>query len=87
MGDSLSGDIGSGYRYKDGGIEILIKGILVLKDMEEFKKIKSQISSNHELEKIIKNTDTEAFIIDNVIIDNNGIPLLFFDKNNFLIKL
>ena len=87
VGDSLSGDIGSGYRYKDAGSEILIKGILVLKDMEEFANIKKQIAGNNELKKIIKNTDTEAFIVDNVKIDANGVPLLFSNKNNFLIKL
>ncbi|HEY5589356.1 MAG TPA: hypothetical protein VIK86_10450 [Candidatus Paceibacterota bacterium] len=87
VGDSLSGDIGSGYRYKDNGQEIFIKGILVLKDMGELIKIKKQIVNNPEMEKIIKNTDTEAFIVDNVKIDNKGIPLLFSDKNNFLIKL
>jgi phosphoglycolate phosphatase-like HAD superfamily hydrolase len=87
VGDSLSGDIGSGYRYKDAGTEIFIKGILVLKDNEELAKIKKQIAGNSELKKIIKNTDTEAFIVDNVKIDPNGVPLLFSNKNNFLIKL
>lgn len=87
VGDSLSGDIGSGYRYKDKGTEIFIKGILVLKDNNELENIKNQIAHNSELEKIIRNTDTEAFIVDNVKVDSNGIPLLSLDKNNFLIKL
>jgi len=87
VGDSLSGDIGSGYRYKDDENEITIKGILVLKDMEELSKIKNQISNNPELSKIIKNTDTEAFIVDNVKIDNNGTPLLYSGRENFLFKL
>ena len=87
VGDSLSGDIGSGYRYKYNGEEIFIKGILVLKDMAELAKIKEQISRNGELEKIIKNTDTEAFVVDRVKIDRDGTPLILSDKNNFLIKL
>jgi len=87
VGDSLSGDIGSGYRYKDGENEVFIKGILVLKNMAELNKIKNQISSNLELQKIIKNTDTEAFIVDNVKMDRDGTPLILSDKKNFLIKL
>lgn len=87
VGDSLSGDIGSGYRYKDGGQEIFIKGILVLKDLTEFEIIKKQIENNLELKKIIKNTDTEAFITSKVKIGSDGMPLLFSDKNNYLIKL
>ncbi|MBK5215280.1 MAG: hypothetical protein JJE53_00505 [Candidatus Pacebacteria bacterium] len=87
VGDSLSGDIGSGYRYKDDGVEVFIKGILVLKDMGELAKIRSQIKNNSELKKIIKNTDTEAFVVGNVKIDNKGVPLLFSDKNNFLFKI
>ena len=87
VGDSLSGDIGSGYRYKDGAREIFIKGILVLKDMNELRIIKNQISNNKELSKIIKNTDTEAFIVDNVDLDNDGIPLIWENRKNFLIKL
>lgn len=87
VGDSLSGDIGSGYRYKYNGEEIFIKGILVLRDMAELAKIREQIRGNSELEKIIKNTDTEAFIVDKVRIDRDGTPLILSDKNNFLIKL
>ena len=87
VGDSLSGDIGSGYRYKDGGQEIFIKGILVLKDMAELEIIRKQISQNPELRKIINETDTEAFIVDHVRIDQGGLPLLFADKNKYLIKL
>ena len=87
VGDSLSGDIGSGYRYKDQDQEIFIKGILVLKDMKELEVIKNQIANNKELSKIIKNTDTEAFIVDNVKLDHNGTPQIFGDKKNFLIKL
>ena len=87
VGDSLSGDIGSGYRYKDGGQEIFIKGILVLKDNKELENMKNQISKNSELEKIIRNTDTEAFIVDNVKLDYNGVPQILGDKSKFLIKL
>ena len=87
VGDSLFGDIGSGLRYQDKGSEILIKGILVLKNMSELKEIRDQISYNNKLEEIIKNTNTEAFIIENVKLDSNGNPLLFSNKNNFLIKL
>lgn len=87
VGDSLSGDIGSGYRYKYNGEEIFIKGILVLKDMAELSKIKNQIKGDSELEEIIKNTDTEAFIVDRVRVDRDGTPLILFDKNDFLIKL
>jgi len=87
VGDSLSGDIGSGYRYKVGEEESFIKGILVLKDMEELEAIKNQIQNNSELKKIIKNTDTEAFIMENVKIDTFGNPLLFSNQNSFLIKL
>jgi len=87
VGDSLSGDIGSGYRYKDKSGEIFIKGILVLKDMNELEKVRGQISENPELSKIIKNTDTEAFVVENVEMDTDGVPMLFSHKNNFLIKL
>ncbi len=87
VGDSLLGDIGSGFRYKDSGKEISIKGILVLKNMEELTEIKNQIANNAELKKIVKNTDVEAFIIDNVKINENGIPQLFSHKDTFLIKL
>lgn len=87
VGDSLFGDIGSGFRYKEGGEEIFIKGILVLKDNEEFKNIKEQIKENEGLKKIVKNTEVEAFIVDNVKMDRNGIPQIFSDKNKFLIKL
>lgn len=87
VGDSLSGDIGSGYRYKDNGKEIFIKGILVLKDMKELEIVKNQIAKNSELKKIIKNTDTEAFIVGNVRIDHDGTPQILGDKKNFLIKL
>lgn len=87
VGDSLSGDIGSGYRYKDGEKEVFIKGILVLKDVIELKKIRNQIASSPELMKIIKNTDTEAFITDNVKMDINGSPMIIGDKRNFLVKL
>lgn len=87
VGDSLSGDIGSGYRYKDNGNEIFIKGILVLKDMEELNEIKNQITCNEGLNNIIKNTDTEAFVVDNVKLDDNGSPSLFLNKSNYLIKL
>ncbi len=87
VGDSLSGDIGSGYRYKDSGNEIFIKGILVLKDMNELMKTKDQIANNPELNKIIKNTDTEAFVVDNVKIDSSGTPLLYLNKDKFLFKL
>lgn len=87
VGDSLFGDIGSGYRYKDKGNDISIKGILVLKDMNELNEVKARISNNNELNKIIKNTDTEAFVVDNVKKDANGAPLILGDKKNFLIKL
>ena len=87
VGDSLSGDIGSGYRYRDGEKEIFIKGILVLKDMNELQIMKNQIEKNSELKKIIENTDTEAFIVDNVKIDQNSATLILGDKKNFLIKL
>lgn len=87
VGDSLFGDIGSGYRYKETGVEISIKGILVLKDMDELIKIKNQISTNSELRKIVEGTDTEAFIVDKVKTDENGIPILSLEKNNFLIKI
>ncbi|NVN96717.1 hypothetical protein HXX01_00485 [Candidatus Nomurabacteria bacterium] len=87
VGDSLSGDIGSGYRYRDGGKEVFIKGILVLKDNKELETIKDQIAKNSELKKIIKNTDTEAFIVDNVKLDYKGAPMISGDKTNFLIKL
>ena len=87
VGDSLSGDIGSGYRYRDGASDIAIKGILVLKDNTELENVRNQISNNSELKRIIKNTDTEAFIVDNVGTDKNGDPSLLINKNNFLIKL
>jgi phosphoglycolate phosphatase-like HAD superfamily hydrolase len=87
VGDSLSGDIGSGFRYKGDGKEIAVKGILVLKDNEELEKIKNQISENEELKRIVENTDVDAFIVDNVKIDRKGVPQIFSDKNNFLIKL
>ncbi len=87
VGDSLFGDIGSGYRYKDSGNEILIKGILVLKNMEELEIVKEQIANNQELQKIIRNTDTEAFIVDNIKNDKDGTPRLFENKNKHLIKL
>jgi len=87
VGDSLSGDIGSGYRYRDEGKDIFIKGILVLKDNEELEEMKKQIERNSELRRIIKNTDTEAFIVDNVKLDRNGNPIINGDKKNFLIKL
>lgn len=87
VGDSLSGDIGSGFRYKGEGKEISIKGILVLKNNDELEEIKSKISENKDLKKIVENTDVEAFIVDNVRIDRNGVPQIFSDKNNFLIKL
>ncbi len=86
VGDSLSGDIGSGYRYKDENNEIFIKGILVLKDMDELDRIKKQIADNEELQKIIKNTDTEAFVVENVKTNEKGVPSLFIDKNNYLFK-
>jgi phosphoglycolate phosphatase-like HAD superfamily hydrolase len=82
VGDSLFGDIGSGYRYKDNSNEIFIKGVLVLKDIDELNKIKN----NSELKNIIENTEVEALIIDNVKLDINGNPLLF-SNNNFLKKL
>jgi phosphoglycolate phosphatase-like HAD superfamily hydrolase len=87
VGDSLFGDIGSGYRYRDGEKEIFIKGILVLKDVMELKKIQNQIALNPDLSKIIKNTDTEAFITDNVKMDIYGAPVIMGDKRNFLVKL
>jgi phosphoglycolate phosphatase-like HAD superfamily hydrolase len=87
VGDSLSGDIGSGYRYRDGANEIFIKGILVLKDIDDLNKTRLQISKSSELRKIIRDTDTEAFIVDQVRLDSKGAPLLFIGKNNFLIKL
>lgn len=87
VGDSLFGDIGSGYRFKENGQEVFIKGILVLKDMNELQTMKNQIEKNSELKKIIQNTDTEAFIVDNVKTDANGTPLIMGDKKNFLIKL
>lgn len=87
VGDSLSGDIGSGYRYKDDQNEIFIKGILVLKNMDELDQIKKQIAGNNELKKIIQNTDTEAFVVENVKIDGNGVPSLFSSQLNFLFKL
>lgn len=87
VGDSLSGDIGSGYRYRENGSEIFIKGILVLKNQEELNKTRNQILNNPELNKIIKNTDTEAFVVDNVRLDEKGDPLLFLNKRNFLVKL
>jgi len=87
VGDSLFGDIGSGYRYEENGSEIFIKGILVVKDNNELEQIRKQITSNHELEQIIKNTDSEAFVVDNVKINSNGLPLLFKDEKDFLIKL
>ena len=55
--------------------------------MNELRIIKNQISNNKELSKIIKNTDTEAFIVDNVDLDNDGIPLIWENRKNFLIKL
>ena len=57
------------------------------KDNKELETIRKQIRENTELRKIIKNTDTEAFIVDNVKVDNKGVPLLYTNKNNFLIKL
>ncbi len=87
VGDSLSGDIGSGYRYRDGEKEIFIKGILVLKDNNELEEIKKHIERDSELRRIIKNTDTEAFVVDNVKMDSKGDPLILGDKTNFLIKL
>lgn len=87
VGDSFLGDIGSGYRYKDNGKEILFKGILVLKNMEELTEIKMQINNNEEFKQILKNTDIEALIIDNVKIDKNGSPILFEDNKQYLIKL
>ena len=83
----MSGDIGSGYRYRDGEKEVFIKGILVLKDNKELEEIKKQIERNSEMKKIIKNTDTEAFVVDNVGLDSKGVPLILGDKKNFLIKL
>ena len=87
VGDSLYGDIGSGLRYKEGGKEISIKGILVLKDMKELEEIKNQITSDSELKNIVKNTDVEAFILDKVKTGKDGIPSLFSHEKDFLIKL
>jgi phosphoglycolate phosphatase-like HAD superfamily hydrolase len=87
VGDSLSGDIGSGYRYKENGNEIFIKGILILKDFNELNKMREQISRNSDLKNIIKNTDTEAFIFENVKFDELGNPLLFNHRNDYLVKL
>ncbi len=87
VGDSLFGDISSGYRFKENGEEVFIKGILVLKDMNELQVIKNQIEKNSELKKIIQNIDTEAFIVDNVKTNVNGASLIMGDKKNFLIKL
>jgi phosphoglycolate phosphatase-like HAD superfamily hydrolase len=83
IGDSLSGDIGSGYKYKNNGEDIYIKGILVLKDMKEFEDVKKEIESNSKLRKIIENTDTEAFIVDNVEKDATGVPLISRGKENY----
>jgi hypothetical protein len=55
--------------------------------MNELQTMKNQIEINSELKKIIQNTDTEAFIVDNVKTDANGTPLIMGDKKNFLIKL
>jgi phosphoglycolate phosphatase-like HAD superfamily hydrolase len=87
VGDSLFGDIGSGLRYKEGGKEISVKGILVLKDMKELEEIKNQITDNSELKRIVKNTDVEAFIIDKVKTNKDGIPSLFSHEKDFLVKL
>jgi hypothetical protein len=64
-----------------------MKGILVLHDNDELKKVKSQVALSPELQNIIKVTDTEAFVVGNVKYDSDGDPLLFSVDNNFLIKL
>lgn len=88
VGDSLSGDIGSGARFKkfneDG---IFIKGILVLKDRNELVTIQKQIKNSETLKEIIKNTDTEAFIFDEVRLDENAVPIILPPDKNFLVKI
>lgn len=88
VGDSLFGDIGSGYRFLDFNKEgIFIKGILVLKNREELSEIRKQIKNREDLKEIIKNTDTEAFIFDEVKLDANGVPIILPPDKNFLVKL
>lgn len=88
VGDSLFGDIGSGFRFKDSNKDgIFIKGILVLKNRDELNEIKNQIKNNPDLKKIVENTDVEAFIFDEVKLDQNGVPIILPIGRNFLIKL
>lgn len=88
VGDSLRGDIGSGFKYKAGGEEIQIKGILVVENKQELHTIQEQISQDKDLQQITNHTDTEAFVVDSVPIDIDGEPLLFSKgRRDFLFKL
>lgn len=90
VGDSLRGDIGSGSKFKENAEnkEIKIKGILVMKDKKDLAEMHDLISHNPELKKILENTDTEAFVVENVPMDKNGDPLLFSGgRKDFLTKL
>ena len=87
IGDSLSGYIENGYKYKKNGKDINMQSILILKDMNEFDDMKKQIEHSNIFRKIIEETDTEVFVADNMKKDRFGMPIISKGQENYLIKL
>jgi len=88
VGDSIRGDIGTSLTAKHTDNIISGQGILVLKDKEALLEMEKQINSDPNLRYIADNVDVQAFVADDVPLDEKGNPILLSRfRNQFLKKL
>jgi len=76
VGDSLRGDIGTSLKARERNEDISGQGILVLKDKNELIEMKKKISTDPELQHIVASMKVQAFVVDDVSLDENGNPIL-----------
>jgi phosphoglycolate phosphatase-like HAD superfamily hydrolase len=88
VGDSLRGDIGTSLKAREKNEGIFGQGILVLKDKNELIEMKKKISADPELRRIVDNVNVQAFVVEDVPLDEKGNPVLHSSyRKEFLEKL
>ncbi|MDE2399590.1 MAG: hypothetical protein KGL67_01085 [Patescibacteria group bacterium] len=88
VGDSLRGDIGTSLTARDKNKGIFGQGILVLKDKNALIEIEKQINADPKLRHIVDSIDVNAFVVEDVPLDERGNPMMLSRfRKDFLKKL
>jgi len=80
VGDSIKGDIGAGWRYKDrlhdvnGNGPVDVKGVLVVDDEQALAAAEAKVANEPELQTMLESFEVEAFNLSKVTYSPQGTP-------------